>query len=164
MWGCARCNVRKNNVFIAVCNQPLQIRRNLFRKLSCRHKNKRPRSLTTFIFRGQILSNKKRTKKTWDSTTLAIGTVKKKRTHTFSAQDLLHHRYTVRGCLPASCACTSENVAAFEGEWNRLGLDEGWSGKTCICEGTKYARVKDMWEWGECGLFVDKVSFSHCVL
>jgi hypothetical protein len=51
------------------------------------------------------------------------------RTHTFCAQDLLHHGHAVRCGFSATCACAGEDIAALEGEGDGFGLDESRTGE-----------------------------------
>ena len=86
---------------------------------------------------------------------------RKKRTHSLSTENLLHNRDAIRGRFTAPRPGPRENIAALKGERDRLGLDEGGSGKAHVCEGAQEAGVQEVRERGECGLGVHEMSGGH---
>ena len=62
----------------------------------------------------------------------------------------MYKRYAVRGSLAAPCARTSENIAVFKREGNRLLLDECRTRETEIRKGAEDKRGNEIRERCEC--------------
>ena len=71
-------------------------------------------------------------------------------TYSFGVEDLLYKGYAIRGRLAAPCAGTSEDIAVFKREGNRLLLDECWTRETEICEGAEDKRGNEIRERRKC--------------
>lgn len=74
---------------------------------------------------------------------------RRKHTYSFSVQNLLYERYTVRRGLSASCTCACEDITVFEREGDGFLLDEGGTGEAKVCEGTEEKGGDYMGEGGE---------------
>jgi hypothetical protein len=86
------------------------------------------------------------------------------RTYSFCIEKLLYEWYAVCGRLSTPCGGSSEDIAVFEGEGDRLLLDSGWTRETEVCEGTEDKGGKEIRKRRESlQLSLLRLRFSHLV-
>ncbi len=85
-----------------------------------------------------------------------------KRTYSLGIEELLDEWYAICSGLAAPCGGTSEDIAVFEGEWDRLLLDSSGTRKAEVCEGTKDERGEQIRKRRKClQLGLLRLRFSH---